>query len=77
MNPGDAVLVESPVYAQVHITQASPKLTENKNLSGVIPMFQSLHCELIGERAFVHYAGEEEEPSPYYLPHGQLTYIVS
>jgi tryptophan aminotransferase len=31
INPGDAILVESPVYA------------------GVLPLFESLKCEQIGE----------------------------
>lgn len=58
VNPGDSVLVESPVYAYV----SAPPVTISCVLraltpcahSGVIPMFEGLHCDQIGEISLVN-----------------------
>ncbi|SJL09891.1 related to aromatic amino acid aminotransferase I [Armillaria ostoyae] len=48
INPGDPILVESPVYA------------------GVIPMFQSLHCDQIDDPYYYLYFGEAPRYPSYF-----------
>ncbi len=55
INPGDPILVESPVYACVahrnvswHGPDRVSSLISSASCRGVIPMFQSLHCDQIG-----------------------------
>lgn len=61
VNPGDPVLVESPVYAYVHdffyilrhLGMCFANSTPIKCFSGVIPMFQTLRCDKIGTVALL------------------------